>query len=400
MPVHERLLRTNPAYARARTASENIHFAVQTGQRPLTRAAITTIPVVVHVVHHTAAQNIPQEQIESQIDVLNLDYRMANPDVRSVPPPYSAVVADARIQFALATTDPSGAATDGITRTSTRKASFSDDDRVKSAATGGADPWPADRYLNIWVVPRLTSAIGDLLGYAQFPGAPAATDGVVILHSAFGTNGTASAPYNLGRTTTHEVGHWLNLRHIWGDDGNGCNGDDFVADTPNQGGPNYGTPAFPHVSCANGPTGDMFMNYMDYVNDAAMFMFTVGQAVRMQTCLEFDRNSIGSAAAAPASETPGPSKLQPGDGVPNLPFSASPAPPAMAWTQPAPAAIQQLMATAQQELSRYEAALNVLASAGAAGQLGEEDRQRAEALYQEYVAFTGYLRQYLGLLGR
>ena len=101
---------------------------------------------------------------------------------------------------------------------------------------------------------------------------------MVILHAAFGTTGTATAPFNLGRTATHEIGHWLNLRHIWGDDRTTAAGSDYVADTPERAAcPNYGTPAFPHVSCSNGPNGDMFMNYMDYVDDAAMFMFTPGQ---------------------------------------------------------------------------------------------------------------------------
>src|SRR6185503_8776739 len=101
--------------------------------------------------------------------------------------------------------------TNGITRTQTSSSSFTDDDAIKSAATGGADAWPASTYLNIWIAPRITSPQGDLLGYAQFPGGPSATDGVVILHSAFGTLGTATAPFNLGRTATHEVGHWLDL---------------------------------------------------------------------------------------------------------------------------------------------------------------------------------------------
>ena len=116
---------------------------------------------------------------------------------------------------------------------------------------------------------------------------------MVILHSAFGTTGTAAAPFDLGRTATHEIGHWLNLRHIWGDDGTGCSGDDFVADTPNAGGPNFGAPTFPHVSCNNGPNGDLFMNYMDYVDDVAMFMFTAGQVDRMQAALDGPRSSIG-----------------------------------------------------------------------------------------------------------
>jgi hypothetical protein len=164
-----------------------------------------------------------------------------------------------------------------------------DDDAVKSAATGGSDPWPADRYLNLWVC-RLE---GGLLGYAQFPGGPAQTDGVVITYTGFGVGGTAAAPFDLGRTATHEVGHWLNLRHIWGDDGTGCSGDDFVEDTPNQGGPNTGRPAFPSVSCANGPNGDLFVNYMDYVDDAVMVMFTSGQVFRMQAALDAARSTIG-----------------------------------------------------------------------------------------------------------
>jgi len=139
---------------------------------------------------------------------------------------------------------------------------------------------------------------GGLLGYAQFPGGPDATDGVVILHSAFGTNGTAAAPFNLGRTTTHEIGHWLNLNHIWGDDGTGCSGTDNVADTPNQGGANTGAPSLPHISCSNGPNGDMYMNYMDYVDDRAMVMFSAGQVARMQACLDGVRSSIGSSAGA------------------------------------------------------------------------------------------------------
>ena len=114
----------------------------------------------------------------------------------------------------------------------------------------------------------------------------------MILQSAFGTTGTVEAPFDLGRTATHEIGHWLNLRHIWGDDGDGCSGDDYVADTPNAGGANTGKPSFPHVTCDNGPSGDMFMNYMDYVDDDAMFMFTQGQAARMNATLAGPRKKI------------------------------------------------------------------------------------------------------------
>jgi hypothetical protein len=132
---------------------------------------------------------------------------------------------------------------------------------------------------------------GGLLGYAQFPGGPQATDGVVINYLAFGTIGTAQAPFNKGRTATHEIGHYFNLRHIWGDTPD-CSGSDMVADTPNCAGANFGTPAWPHITCNNGPNGDMFMNYMDYTDDAAMFMFTTQQVLRMRTALDSARSGL------------------------------------------------------------------------------------------------------------
>jgi hypothetical protein len=295
MPVHERLLRTDLAYMSARIASENHAFGFANNMLSGARTGVTVIPVVVHVVFNTAAQNISDAQIHSQIGILNQDYRKTNSDVSKTPAVFAPLCGDARIEFQLASTDPSGNPTNGITRTPTSSTSFSDDDKVKSAATGGADAWPAANYLNIWVC----QLGGGLLGYAQFPGGPAATDGVVILHSGFGNTGTAAAPFNLGRSATHEIGHWLNLRHIWGDDGGGCSGDDFVADTPNCGDHNFGKPAFPHITCSNGPNGDLFMNYMDYTDDDSMFMFTNGQIVRMQACLDGDRSTIGHTKSGP-----------------------------------------------------------------------------------------------------
>jgi hypothetical protein len=259
------------------------------------RTGVTVIPVVVHVVFNAAAQNISDAQIHSQITILNQDYRKTNSDVSKTPSVFAPLCGDARIEFQLASTDPSGNPTTGITRTSTASTSFSDDDKVKSSATGGVNAWPAANYLNIWVC----QLGGGLLGYAQFPGGPAATDGVVILHTGFGNTGTAAAPFNLGRSATHEIGHWLNLRHIWGDDGGGCSGDDFVADTPNCADHNFGKPTFPHITCSNGPNGDLFMNYMDYTDDDSMFMFTSGQIVRMQACLDGDRSTIGHTKSGP-----------------------------------------------------------------------------------------------------
>jgi len=286
MAAHHRLLELDPNFRRRQMELENATaMRMALGAKALRKAAApVSIPVVVHVVYNTSRENISATQIKSQIKVLNKDYRAKNTDKSKVPPVWTGLVTDVGVQFALATKDPNGKPTNGITRTKTTRTSFDTDDSVKSSATGGRNPWTTSKYLNIWVC---TLANG-ILGYAQFPGGPKKTDGVVILNTAFGTTGTVAAPFNLGRTTTHEVGHWLNLRHIWGDTED-CSGSDFVADTPNAAGPNYGKPTFPHISCHNGPNGDMFMNYMDYVDDDAMFMFTTQQVSRMQTALNGPR---------------------------------------------------------------------------------------------------------------
>jgi hypothetical protein len=285
MMVHNRLIESDPGFRARLAALENT-----TLNRLAAAFAVpseVTIPVVVHVVYNTAAENISVAQVKSQIAALNKDYAATNPDKSKTPAVWAGLVTDTHIQFKLATKDPNGKKTNGITRTKTDETGFSDDDGVKSKTTGGANAWPSSKYLNIWVC----TLAGGLLGYAQFPGGPARTDGVVILNTAFGTTGTATAPFNLGRTVTHEVGHWLNLRHIWGDTPD-CSGSDLVDDTPNAAGPNFGKPTFPHITCANGPSGDMFVNYMDYVDDAAMVMFTSGQVVRMRTVLDGPRKSL------------------------------------------------------------------------------------------------------------
>jgi hypothetical protein len=223
--------------------------------------------------------------------VLNRDFRAKNLDRSQVPDVWKGLVGDARVQFALATRDPKGKPTTGITRTQTERPGFGTGDTVKFAPSGGANAWPASRYLNIWVC----TLNQGLLGYAQFPGGPAKTDGVVILNRAFGTRGSARPPFDRGRTATHEVGHWLNLRHIWGDTED-CSGGDAVSDTPNAETPNQGRPSFPHISCGNGPHGDMYMNYMDYVDDVAMFMFTQGQVARMLVALDGPRSTLLKAA--------------------------------------------------------------------------------------------------------
>lgn len=237
-------------------------------QQGVSDRAVYTIPVVVHVIWNTSAENISDAQVQSQIDVLNEDFRRLNADATNT----WGQAADSEVEFCLASVDPNGTATTGITRRQTTVSSFSTNDNMKFFSSGGTDAWPTGDYLNIWVC----DLSNGLLGYAQFPGGPANTDGVVVDYAYFGRFGTATPPFNLGRTATHEVGHWLNLRHIWGD-GN-CNVDDFVSDTPNSDAPNYSCPTG-HVSCSS---TDMIENYMDYTDDGCMNLFTQGQKSRMR----------------------------------------------------------------------------------------------------------------------
>jgi Pregnancy-associated plasma protein-A len=284
MEVHQRFVRTNPDYVANRLLVEKRMLAFRRAPRIVRR--IMTIPVVVHVIYNTPEQNISDAQIKDQIAVINRDFRAKNPDRKSIPPPFKGFLGDAKLAFRLAVRDPDGNPTNGITRTHTDVELFDLDDTMKFSSTGGADAWPSDRYLNIWVCTLRR------LGYAQFPGGPANTDGVVINYKAFGTIGTAERPYHKGRTATHEIGHWLNVLHIWGDDDNGCHRSDNVEDTPNQAGSNKGKPTFPHITCNNDPHGDMFMNYMDYTDDDIMCMFTKGQCGRMFAALDGPRAAL------------------------------------------------------------------------------------------------------------
>lgn len=238
---------------------------------------VVTIPVVVHVVWNVSAENLTDQQIQSQIDVLNEDFRKLNADVNNAPAPFAPLAADCEINFCLAQRDPSGNPTTGIVRRQTQVTSFSTNNAVKYFSQGGSDIWDRNQYLNIWVC-DLGSG---LLGYAQFPGGPAATDGIVCDYAYFGRI-NASAPYDKGRTATHEVGHWLNLRHIWGD---ATCGSDLVNDTPLHNTSNGGCPTYPHYSTCQGQPIEMTMNYMDYTYDACMYMFTIGQRDRMQAVL-------------------------------------------------------------------------------------------------------------------
>ncbi len=222
------------------------------------------IPVVVNVIYRTAAQNISAAQIASQIAVLNADFAATNADVANVPAIFQGVAAgNTGVTFVL----------DQVRRVSTKKTSFTTNDGMKRTSGGGIEPLSPATKLNLWTC----NMSGGILGYAQFPGGAAATDGVVILYSAFGVT-TAGAPYNKGRTATHEVGHWLNLRHIWGD---ATCGNDQVGDTPLHTGANFGCPAAGIQSSCSGAPVMMTMNYMDYTDDLCMYMFSAGQKTRM-----------------------------------------------------------------------------------------------------------------------
>lgn len=224
------------------------------------------IPVVVNVLYRTTAENISLAQIQSQIDVLNKDFNALNSDFNQVPTLFSGVKANVGISFVL----------DQVIRKSTTKTSWGTRDAIKKTKSGGLAPTSPTTKLNLWV----GTIGGGILGYAQFPGGSSATDGVVIDPLYFGvtSNTSSSYPYNLGRTATHEVGHWLNLRHIWGD--TTC-GDDLVADTPSHNAANYGVPSYPHYSTCTGTPVEMTMNYMDYTDDRGMYMFTNGQKARI-----------------------------------------------------------------------------------------------------------------------
>lgn len=247
------------------------------GSTDTTANEIINIPVVVHVLYNTDEQNISDEQIQSQLIALNQDFRKQNYNIKNIPSVFAKLAGDAKINFTLAVTDPKGNTTNGIIRKHTSVLHWEANDEMKFSATGGDNGWNANNYLNIWVC----NLSGNSLGYASLPGTDLSKDGIVIQYTAFGTIGTAKAPFNKGRTLTHETGHWLGLMHIWGDDN--C-GDDKIGDTPPQQAYNNGCPSFPHLSsCSADANGDMFMNFMDFTNDDCMSMFTIGQKNKMRS---------------------------------------------------------------------------------------------------------------------
>ena len=288
------------------------HFTeeyINSGAASRASSVVKVIPVVVHVVHYGGAENISKAQIDDQIRVLNEDFQRLNPDTVNTPAAFVPVAGNAGVEFRLAQIDPDGNCTDGVTRIYS-PLTYNARNNVKSLRC-----WPRDKYLNMWVVNSIANVNGSpgmVIGFAQFPGGADSTDGVVIKYDYMGTIGAAANSQNAGRTATHEVGHWLNLRHIWGD---ATCGTDYVTDTPTQYAANLSNcPTWPSVSnCSgNAPNGDMFTNYMDYTNGPCQNMFSAGQAARMQATLNSavsGRNNLWSStnlAATGTSGTPAP----------------------------------------------------------------------------------------------
>ena len=253
----------------------------------LSTRQVIKIPVVVHVVWRNEEENISDAQIQSQLDVLNKDFRKLNADFKNVPSVFKDVAADCEIEFCLAQKDTLGKTTKGILRYNTSVDNvgsvFSNNKRaVYYSTSGGADNWRPTEYLNVWVC-RLSNILGFSTPLAKAQTTPS-EDGIVVDYRVFGTIGTAlnSIGHKEGRTTTHEIGHYFNLLHVWGSS-NACNDDDLVGDTPLQAEPSTGCPSFPTKdSCSN---NIMYPNFMDYTNDECMGLFTLGQKVRMMATL-------------------------------------------------------------------------------------------------------------------
>ena len=272
----QQLIQANPSLEASFKAAENFAQLHESRMSSSWGDKTITIPVIVHVLYHYPSENISDALIKSQIAALNRDYRKQNGDTTKIPAAFKSLAADCHIEFQLATTAIGGRATSGIIRRYTPITGWTTDDKIKSSAEMGDDAWDANSYLNIWV-----GTLQRLLGYASVPGGPASEDGVVISNTAFGI--LSGGMYDQGRTAVHEIGHWLGLRHLWGDAN--C-GDDSIPDTPKQQTFTNGCPTGIHISCNNGPNGDMYMDYMDFTNDDCLVMFTEGQKEKMLSLFE------------------------------------------------------------------------------------------------------------------
>jgi hypothetical protein len=239
-----------------------------TNQQRRQHLPLITIPVVVHILYNRPDENVTDQQVAAQLRILNECFRRLQADTVNTPKRFQDIAADCDIEFKLAITDPGKRTTTGIVRKYTPVTKWEADDKMKFSAEAGDDAWDTRSYLNIWVCNLNRS-----LGYASFPGGPAEKDGVVLSIGGF--------KYN--ETIVHETGHWLGLKHLWGDAD--C-GDDMVGDTPAQRTFTSGCPTGVRVSCNNSPAGDMYMNYMDFTSDACTNLFTEGQKERMRRLFE------------------------------------------------------------------------------------------------------------------
>ncbi len=255
-----------------------------------------TIPVVFHILWHEDSENVSDERIFSQLDVLNKDYNAQNEDSKNVPAEFKPLIGKTGIRFCLAVKDSQGISITGILRKQTNKTELGISEDLFFSASGGSDAWDSEKYLNIWVA-NTGKAIS---GYGTYPNqvAPEKT-GVVIHPKYFGINGHSK--YGLGRVATHEIGHYLGLKHPWGDD-NDCETDDGVDDTPPQKKAYFGCPNYPKKSCSE---SEMFMTFMDYVDDPCMLMFSEGQKQRMLATLKIARKGLleNNSLCAKVSET-------------------------------------------------------------------------------------------------
>jgi hypothetical protein len=266
--------------------SERINSTNENTQRIFRLPETIRIPVVIHVLYHTPEQNVPKAAIDLLIAALNRDFNKQNSDTVNIPVAFRSLATSMGFEFKLATTDPKGIATTGIVKKYTPITYWLSDDKMKFNASYGDDAWDSKSYLNIWIC-----NMKDVLGYSTFPGMDAKKDGVVWSHEDLANAKGTSPAINDYRTIVHEVGHWLNLRHIWGE---GYCGDDKVDDTPKQSTYTPGCPTGARVSCTNNLPGDMYMNYMDFTDDVCMNMFTIGQRKRARAIFESGgvRNSI------------------------------------------------------------------------------------------------------------
>ncbi len=276
-------------------------FLVNNQSQVNRKAGVITIPVVVHVLYKNSAQNVSDAQIASQIAVLNNDFRKLNADFNTVvPSAFKSAGADLELAFCIATKKPDGSSTNGIERKSVPSSFTFGNDYYKS---NGLAAWDPTKYLNIWVgkfdgFDENGDPWSGTLGFAYLPDAAGLPyDGLCIGFDSFGTTGTATSPFNKGRTGTHEIGHYFGLNHIWGDEENSCGttaGNDGCADTPATKRPYFDKPTFPtnQYACTTTANGSMFMNYMDYVDDAAMAMFTNNQKTITQNTMAGPRASL------------------------------------------------------------------------------------------------------------